>query len=328
MSALRRAFAIMLAVELLYLIMANALFRTSLVSQVVQSAQGIRFDYGSAYSVVPGRVHVDRLKLRFEDYNVQFELRIDHAVLDVSLHELALRRFHVLDVRAGQVSFRMRHKLHSVGQDAMRVASYPKIEGFADPPLYTGSRPPPIPDAQYHLWQVHIENVLADVNEIWILEYRFLGNAIAAGSFLLKPARWVMVKSASLTFQSGKLQTVESGATGALVGRIRCDVPGLDVRRLSGSEIFRAISADATLSIANWELKFIDQYLQPRFKVDAKGPLEVQLRAELSAGRITERTNVVLDAPKTVATSPDGSFEGRVHATLGAVTATESLTLH
>src|SRR6476659_4220481 len=99
----------------------------------------------------------------------------------------------------------MRHKVREAAGHGERLAAFPKIPGFADPPLFVGPEPSPIPDEQYDLWSVQIEDVVAHANELWFLEYRFQGDAEARGAFLVRPARLVEVGPARLELRSGRL---------------------------------------------------------------------------------------------------------------------------
>jgi hypothetical protein len=288
-----RALRMIAAIELAYLALANALLGSSLLQRCVASADGIQLEYGAAFSIVPGKVHARRVRLRFEDYNVQFQLDVGNAVFEVSLHELVFRRFHVLSMRAHAVRFRMRHKVSEVGLNAVRLRSYPPIEGFSEPPIYRGTPSMPISDEDYRLWQVQLDQVIADVEELWVLEYRFEGRAVASGSFLLKPARWVDVQNAILTLHGGTLSTGGSGAQALVSGQLRSTVAGLDVRRWTGMQVFKAISAQAVLALRNWDLDFLNQYTKPRYGVSTRGPLDVEVDVVLDHGTFTQSSRLL-----------------------------------
>ena len=71
-----------------YLVIANVLLRTRLLRNVVSgssvnfavmgNATDLRLDYASAYSIVPGRVHVEGLTLRGREQTVEWFLTLDH----------------------------------------------------------------------------------------------------------------------------------------------------------------------------------------------------------------------------------------------------------
>src|SRR5688500_18230158 len=103
---LRRVAVILVALELLYLLAGNLVVNSGLVKRAVASAEGFHLDYGSAFTLWPGRVHVSDFSLRVEDYNVQFEIAFDRAQVDISLSELLSKRFRATRLEAQGTRFR------------------------------------------------------------------------------------------------------------------------------------------------------------------------------------------------------------------------------
>jgi hypothetical protein len=294
-----RVVCVLAGLELVYVVAANAFLRSNGVVALVQAADGVKLDYASAYSVVPGHVHVRRLRLRFEDYNVQFQVFVEKGTLDIGLTELLRRKFHVYSLLADGVSFRMRHKSHGVGNNAERFAAYPKIEGFADPPLYHGVKPTPTPDDQYDLWQVRIEDVVAHANELWVLEYRYTGDAEARGSFLVQPERLVRVEPAALRIRSGALFVGVGDAPVArhFKGTIECSVPNLDVKNTFGVEVFHSISSKLDLELGDGDARFLNVYGAPAHEPTLSGPVSSAIRARVVAGVVQPGSQLLAAAP-------------------------------
>ncbi len=271
--------------ELLYVLAANVALKTSLLKDYAARGDDLRVDYTSAYSVIPGRIEVRGLRVRFHDRNVEFLIGVEQGTLDVSLHELAMRRFHALRVDGKKVSYRMRHKVTRVGAEGPRLAAYPPIPGFADPPLYAKGedRPaPPIPERDYHLWDVKVEGVHAEVAEVWVLEYRYRGPGLATGSFRVKPARYYDVPRATLELSGGSLTLGDRVVAKEARLAIDCRVSGSDPNRLQGLEPIRNIWAGARGRFEAMDLAFLDAYLGPRLgaSADGRARLDVELRVE------------------------------------------------
>ncbi|HMA95043.1 MAG TPA: hypothetical protein VKP30_20265 [Polyangiaceae bacterium] len=321
---LLRVLAILIGLELVYIVGANAVLSTTLTRSAVESARGIKLDYGSAYSVMPGRIHVRGVRLRFEDRNVQFQLTIGSGRFDVNLHELANRTFHVRSVRAADVTYRMRDKVHEVGGDEARLAAYAPIEGFTDPPLYK-AEPPITPTPVDKLWRVHIENVIAEVNELWILEYRFSGAAEASGSFILQPTQWVQVSPGQLRFRYGGLYAGPHAVAKDFRGTIQCTVPGLDVRKATGMEVFRGISAKSEMQLSQGQLGFLDLYTVPRTGVSIAGEMSVGIRADLEQGRVGSNTVIDLQTDSFVSRLGNLEATGRLKAAISRDTGAERM---
>jgi hypothetical protein len=321
-----RVAAVLLCLELVYVAAANAMLRSSLVSDAAASADGFLLEYGGAYTLWPGKVHARDLRLRFEDYNVQFELTLGRTSLSVALRELPFKRFRVTQITAEGARFRMRHKLIVVGDAAQRVAAYPPIRGFADPPYYQGVRPPPIADAEYDLWQVRIENVTAEIQELWIQELRFLGAGLARGSFTVKPARWVQVQPAELRLDSGALTLGEHLVAADARGLINCSVPGMDVQTTEGSEVFREISARLRVRLDRGNLDFLRAYLaRAAPELYYSGAADWTIDADIQSGVVQPGMRVALGATPLRVRRGTLTLEGDVAATLVREGAAEQL---
>jgi hypothetical protein len=290
--------------EVVYLMVANVVLKTSLLKDFAASSDDLRVDYSSAHSVLPGRVEVRDLRVRFHDRNVEFLISVDEGSLDVSLHELAVRRFHALRVDAKKVGYRMRHKVSRVGKEGPRLAAYPPIPGFKDPPLYEKGQTtpaPPIPDEEYDLWDVQVEGVHAEVAEVWILEYRYQGPGLATGSFRVKPARYYEVTGATLDLRGGTLtlgaDTVAKQATLA----IDCTVTGSDPQKLHGLEPLRHVFSGVRGRLSGMDLAFLDAYLHPRLEATAQGAASLELDLRVERGLFTSGSRLEL-------TSTDARF--------------------
>jgi hypothetical protein len=290
-----RVVAVLLALELLYLVVANAVLRSSLIKRAVEAAHGMHLEYTSASSMWPGHVRVSGLSLRIEDYNVQFLLTIERAELDVALDELLHKRLHGYHVRGEAVRCLMRHKVHEVAGQAARLAAFPRIAGFSDPPLYRGPEPLPIPDDQYDLWQVQLEDVVAHGKELWFLEYRFEGDAEARGGFLIRPARLVQVGPARLELRSGTLSVGQDSVARVVKGSLDLSLPHLDVPKTQGLAVFRQISTRLRLELQQGRLEFLKVYFDPA-NVSVSGAADWSVDYQMKAGVVQPGTTLTFAA--------------------------------
>jgi len=90
---LRRAFAVLVGLELVYLLIGNLVVSSELIKDAVASGEGFHLDYARAHTLWPGHVDITDVSLRVEDYNVQFEVAFDRARIDISLSDLLFKRF-------------------------------------------------------------------------------------------------------------------------------------------------------------------------------------------------------------------------------------------
>ena len=305
-----RALALLLLVNALYLLVANVVLLTPLLRAAVNAHSGVALDYDWAYSPWPGRVVVKNLTLRVEDYNIQFSVGIERSTVDVALRQLVRRRFHADHVKALGTTFRMRHKLHEIGKDGPRVAAFPPIAGFADPPLYRGPEPPPIPDSAYALWEVSLDDVSADVRELWILEYRYRGRGNAKGRFLVRPARWFEVGESTLTLEGGKLTLGDVPVAEHAHATLHCRVEGTDPRTISGLDPLRRMTASWQGLFEGSELAFLNAYLEPRAGLRALGSGRSTLDLSLKGGLLAEGSRMVIESPDSSLGTPRLSVRG------------------
>ena len=317
---------VLAALELVWVLAANVALRTSLLEGAFNSSPDIRIEYRSASSPWPGRVHLQGLRVRMEDYNVQFLLTIEEARVNLSLLELTQRTFHALWVEAEGVSFKMRHKVHAV-ENARRLAAYPKIEGFADPPLYRGAKPPPISDSEYDLWKIQIENVVAGVEELWFLEYRYRGPGTARGSFLLRPARSFELSPSRLELAGGRLTVAERPVAEQVHGKLEAQVERFDVQTVNGMKPLDNVSADVAITAEGGDLSFLDVYLEPDAGLRAKGPVRFELLTELKKGAIQTPTRLAVTTASGTVSGKRAAFSGDLEAVLSAPEGSEQLAL-
>lgn len=323
-AVLSRVLLVLAALELVWVIAANVALKTSLISGLFNSSPDLHISYRSASSPWPGRVRVEGLALRMEDYNVQFLLTIEQARVDVSLLELGKRTFHAVWVDADGVSFKMRHKVHAV-ENARRLAAYPKIDGFSDPPLYRGPKPPPISDADYDLWKIQIENVVARVNELWFLEYRYRGPGVARGSFMLQPARRFELSLSRLDLSGGRLTVADRPVAEHVNGKLAVQVASFDTQATSGLAPLDNVSAEVAATLEGGDLSFLDTYLEPDAGLRAKGPLRLDLTAIVEKGELRAPTRLSLVAPRSVVSGARAAFAGDLSATISAPEGSEQL---
>src|SRR6478609_4075164 len=295
---LGRVVAVLFCLELAYVAIGNLLLRTQAIQSAVGSSEGFSLEFGKAYTLLPGRAHVRDLALRIEDYNVQFEVALDEADVEIALTELPFKKFHVTKLEAKGTRFRMRHKLLSVGEDAERVAAFPKIKGFADPPYYQGVSPPSVGDqeAEHDLWKIHIEHVQAAVSELWVMEYRYRGAGRARGSFAVHPTRWVQVEPAELWLDGGALTLGDHLVAAQTTGKITCDIPDMHVKDSDGAQVLKDISATIFADLKGGKLDFLQAYLARLGSARYGGNAEFRLSLNIARGVVQPGSRVDLRA--------------------------------
>jgi hypothetical protein len=319
--------AIFLFLELAYLAAANLVLRSQLIQGAVSSSEGFGLEFSHAHSLWPGHVHVRDLSLRISDYNVQFEVALDSADVDIALTELPFKKFHVTKLRAEGTRFRFRHKLVAVGEDGERVDAFPPIKGFPDPPYFVGVPAPATPPEDYDLWEVRMQDVLARVRELWVMEYRFQGQGVAAGAFVVQPERWVQVQPGSLDLEHGTLRLGAHQVATNVRGRITCDIPDMRVPETEGRQVLRDILAAIRLELSGGDLSFLGAYLTRFGGAQYDGPSDIRVDLAVSRGVLTPASRVQLTAKPLVVRHPLAQVSGDVMLGFSRESADEQLSM-
>jgi len=292
----------------LYVVVANVLLRTGLLRNVVSGSSvsfavigdstDLRLDYTSAYSIVPGRVHVEGLTIRGREQTMEWFLTLDHADVRISLGDLLHRTFHVTRLRSSGFVLRARMRLDRADATPEVVATLPPIEGFPDAPvLDEGPEPPPLTDATYNLWTINLEDVDVDhVRQIWIQALRAEGDTHVTGRWFFHPQRWLDVGPATVdangvdfSYGSAPLATGVRGSFGATVHPF-------DLRQADGLEVLDHVSYDGQLRGRGFVADVL-RLLAPRSGIRFtrwEGPFDARLI--LDHGTVANGTQVSTEA--------------------------------
>jgi hypothetical protein len=196
-------------------------------------------------SLVPGRIRFATLTLRSRDSNVEWEARLEDVTVDVALGALLTRRFHASTVRAAALAFRLRERLTRDEAIPARVARYPRIAGFRDPPLGDPREPPAIPGDP---WRVVVDDLSVElVREIWIDSWRWTGAARLTGGLFLRSGLEAEVFPSDLVVARGMLHWGEETVSRETTGSLRAALPRFDTQAYPGNEVWKIMSGAASL---------------------------------------------------------------------------------
>ncbi|HEY4104884.1 MAG TPA: hypothetical protein VGM44_13385 [Polyangiaceae bacterium] len=264
--------------ELLYLIAANLFLNLNLLPLAFASTNQIKATVASGWTIVPGHVHANRVRVTFQDHNLQFSIDVAHASLTLHLTELVHHRFHASHLRGDGVAFHLRHRVDPWSKNQPAIGTFAPFPEFPGPAVFEAFvREPPIPDDKYNLWIVHLDDVDVGVSEAWVQAFRFRGKGRARGQFQLKPARTLWVGPASLELEPGSLTAGAYRVASGLAGRIDCVVHPFDVRVPVGMAVFRYISVHIRLSAPELDPRVVGLFTNEPRVSSAGGSLNVDL---------------------------------------------------
>ncbi len=323
---------LLLAVAILaasYLIVANVLLRTRLLRNAVSGSSvsfalsgrstDLRLDYASAYSVLPGRAHVEGLILRGRDRRVEWLLTLDRADVAISLGDLLHRRLHATRLRSSGLAMRARLRLARAEATPDVVAALPPIAGFADPPLLDDApEPPPLTDADYDLWTVDLEDIdVQHVREVWIHIVRSVGDTHVRGRWFFRPRRWLEVGPATVDADGVDVFYGIHPLAAGLRGSTEATVHPFDPRAAKGLAFLDQISSHGQFR-GRANVAGALRLLAPRSRVAFtrwEGPLEANL--VLDHGTLAGGTRVGIEAADARIDADGLAFEAPVRADVG-----------
>jgi hypothetical protein len=196
-------------------------------------------------SLMPGHLRFATLTLRSRDSNVEWEARLEDASIDVSLVELAARRFHARRVRAAGLTFRLRERLTRGEATPARAGRYPGITGYRDPPRRDPPAPPVAPGDP---WRVAVDDLrVVLVRALWIDAWRWEGEGSLSGGFRLRPGIEAEVLPSELAVARGTLHWGGDVVSRNTAGHVRAWLPRFDTQAYPGNEVWKIMSGSAPL---------------------------------------------------------------------------------
>lgn len=280
----------LVVVELGWLLIANGVLASGIIQKLAsEHPDKVLMEWDRAYSPWPGRAYVRNFRLRLQDPTVQFRLTVAHAHVDVHVFDLLHREFHGSNVVADGVTYRLALKTDHPKENAARLAAYPPIEGFARPPLKPHPKPPKsTPEEIDALWSVELDDCDASIEELWFLEYHYLGPGRATGSFELKPLRWLWVDG-KLALDRGRLSLGKKTIDPAFSMRLQTDLTPINIDENEDEHVLRTLNAEARFELHLQDASVLDVYL-PGLKAHGAGRVSVDVRSR--QGRLLDGSTI------------------------------------
>lgn len=287
------------------LVFGNILLNFTLPAVINRNPERLRIDYAIAWMVVPGRLEVRGLRIRNQGATDQWQVSAERASGTVSVPELFERRFRAEDVRARGVSFRYQRRLDAV------------TTGLTATPLA-------------RRWLVALDDIEAeDVHEIWIGDYRLVGDASAVGDVSLG-GPYVDVDGV-LEVGNMRADLGDAPVAESIVGDIHVRLDGLDRDNL-GTDRLHAVNATTRIDADVQDLRFLDFYLATIPWLSLAGVGHVTADVQLDDGQFRNGSTLSADFPELlvrflrvdvvgaaqlrteVVTGPDGRPQSRLVA--------------
>lgn len=295
---------------LLYLLIANILLMTPVLQHGISfRPRRVLMTWSHAWTVLPGRVHVSDFYLRYQDRVVAFELEVDRAITQVTLSDLFTKKFHTTNTEAEGVAFRLVNKVEEDQAFAPRTLALPVMRGVRWPPVKGDPRLPRTRREQNALWTVDMEDNHAQVRELSVNEYRWRGEGVAEGDFVIALTKAVQVTPATLRLRTGVLDVQNQRISSHFGAHAGVDLPMVAIPPPLDDKLkmLRALSVDLTLDAPLEDLSFAAVYL-PGLELEGRGQLAID--AHLDHGQLTQGTHVGLKLATLSGGLEGKSFDG------------------
>jgi hypothetical protein len=283
-----------------YLLVANGFLRTRILRDgLSKDPEVMLVDYDTAYSIVPGRLHVEELTIRARESSVEWIVRLDRADVHLSLFDLLRRRFHATSIRADGLSFRARLRIDPAHTSPAVLAALPPIPGFADPPAVdVGPEAPPLSDAEYKLWSIDLEDVQIErVREVWVHTLRGQGESRVRARWFFRPQRWLDMGPATIEASAMELSygtvPLATGVNGTLLATIH----PFDVRQDKGLRFFNHVSVDGQLHGTSMTANILRSLELSKDVAFSRGTGPLDGRFVMDHGTVAPGTLVTSEAP-------------------------------
>lgn len=196
-KARRRVILVLAGSFALYLLYVGASFaalRMGVLNKLTRDVDDFKLDASGGYSLWPGHAVLRDVRLRFKDHNIEVGIEARELSLHASLLPLFSKTVRIDEIVLHAARYKMLHRVHDGHRNRERLAAFPDI-GFERSKIYDSPRPPyGVPP-----YRIRVERIRASVLEVWILEYRALGNFEATGGFDLHEHVSVLPSHADLS---------------------------------------------------------------------------------------------------------------------------------
>ncbi len=286
------SFGIVGGLWLLYIVAANAALRSQWARNKANAdPQTLQVEYASAWTLIPGIVHMSKVTGFGQFTGLQYKGEIDHLRINIGM--LALLRHHfVITIHAKGLA------LHGKPPTSTNPAA-PVID--APVALHPVAAPPvPVVDEGLAKWLIEVELEVAGGREVWVDAVRYAGPIEAHGSMTTTPNRSFAVKDFLVEIKGGTVVVGAKSALPRLAGRIDVKLDPVDPRAVDLGA-FSRLTVKTTLEGSAADMSFVQDIRPVPVKFGGNGG-DFAMEIRLEHGHLM--------APGFVRVATDGIWAG------------------
>jgi hypothetical protein len=264
-----------------------------------------------AWSPWYGRFYVRDFHMRFQDPNdVQLDLTVDRADVDLSISSLLHRRITFGRIRADGAALRMVTK---VSQDEAnrfprRIAAFPRMQSPGFSPVSEGTGPRHLTQKDIErLWRIELRDTEGVLKEIWFDEYRYVGVAVVRGEIAFEPDQSITVAPTFLHLDGGTLSAGPHVIASQLTAHVQAALaPTFNIRERPQG-VIRALSGRLRLDADIAGLEAVELY-GDGLMLDGAGVANADIT--LNEGRISRESHFAVGLDRLEARSNGFALKG------------------
>ena len=257
------------ALLVVHAVAVNLLLRARIEQALSRRPELLSVSWDSAWTIVPGVVHVRGLDIRKQNRHVQWSAHLDSARAHVSLAGLLGRRLSFGSIEGDGLQVHLRFRAGERPEDPedarawdLARAAEPPIEGWTNPP---DPRPEILrpPDPGKKRWRYRFEDVdVSRLSDIWIGTHRFRGEArLLADLVDVKAKHLFELGDAELTEVRGDVTVRGEPLANGVAGSVACSISR---QQLGGRAVEMLDDLDADVDVTGFvaDLSLLDVHLR------------------------------------------------------------------
>ena len=246
--------------EALYLVAANAALNSSTMeARLNRRPARFHIQWRSAWTWWPGSVALRGVEVGGSSKRLDWYAHLDSVGATFQLLPLRHRVVHLIAVRASGVDYRQRRKVLTglaARVPPSELPSIPPVAGLEAQPS------PPAPRPTLKPWTVLADDIVCDVQQIWIDRFRLVGPMQVSTGMTIVPRKVMEFPGVRLSMASGELRAGEERIFEALGMDVQATVHRFVPRGLKRLEFFHYLSGSFSLKSESASFFFLQAYFR------------------------------------------------------------------
>ncbi len=278
---------------------------------VQRELAGLSVRYSFAWTVWPGRLHFEDLRVRGEEHGFAWELTAGRASLRADVGALLDKRIELERLVLSDATARLRPRLHYLDADPAYLAVLPHFEGAELELLREGPDLPPELQPK-GTWAITIPRVEVEgLRALHVERYAFEGEVEASGSLSLTADRVLTVGDTDIRVRGGTVSINGEPVLRALEGRGQSALEATAIGSQRGAALLSGLRGETELRAHVVGLPFLPEL--PGLPVPVtlqRGEGPIRTKVAMKAGAVQPGATLSWDVEEAVLETGGFAFTG------------------